>query len=103
VNVAVPKPGRYDATLALENGYIAGESWHFDASARPDGAYAAIVHEDCAILDGWLSRRGINLGMNQGEVSAETEFARSPKEKQQEKDADLHVNNIRIEARDCSR
>jgi len=105
VNVAVPKPGGYDEALALNNGRRLGESWHFDPSARADGAYAAIVDQDCAIRDGRVSRRRINLGVNQGEVRAKTEFARNscPEEKQQEQDADSHVSNIRIEARDCSR
>lgn len=102
--VAVPEPGGYNETVTIKDGHCPGQSWHSYVGARPEGAYAAVMHEDCAILDRWVGRRGVNLCVNQSEVRTETGDARSeyPNKEDGENTTDSHACNIRQEARDCS-
>ncbi|MGA6983193.1 MAG: hypothetical protein WBZ11_16700 [Candidatus Sulfotelmatobacter sp.] len=52
------------------------------------------MHEDCAILDWWVGRRGVDLCVNQREVRGKTGRVRDNGEKKQksEHDMDSHTN-----------
>src|SRR5712671_6766443 len=99
--VAVPKTGGYDQAFAVNNNRVARD---FDCGGWPDGKNAALMHNDCTIFERRLSRRGINLGVNQSEVGAKTEYARRerPDKKNGDDTTDSHASNIRQGARDCS-
>lgn len=92
--VAVPEPGGYNETVTIKDGHCPGQSWHFYVGARPEGAYAAVMHEDCAILDRWVGRRGVNLCVNQREVRGRAGWVRDkgPKKQYGEHGVDSHAN-----------
>src|SRR5580658_10517008 len=102
MHMAVPETGGHDQARAVNNRRMAR---NFDCGGWPDSNNAALVNEDCTIFDWRFSRRGINLCVNQGEVRAETRYARSecPDKKDRGDTSDSHASNIRQEARDCSR
>ena len=92
--VAVPEPGSYNETVTIKHGHCPGQSWHCYLGARSEGAYAAVMHEDCAIFDRWVGRRGVNLCVNQREVRSKAVWVRDkgPKKHYGEHRVDSHAN-----------
>ncbi|HWY02027.1 MAG TPA: hypothetical protein VNX60_00055 [Candidatus Acidoferrum sp.] len=99
--MAVPETGGYDQAFAVNNSRVARD---FDCGGWPNGKNTAPMYKDRTVFDWRFSRRGINLGVNQSEVRAKTEYARRerPDKKEGEDTTDSHASNIRQEARDCS-
>ena len=99
--MAVPETGGYDQAFAVNNSRMARD---YDCGGRPNGKNAALMHKDCTIFERRLSRRAINLCVNQGKVRAETEYSRRecPDKKDGDDTTDSHASNIRQGARDCS-
>jgi len=65
VHVTVPETGGYDQAFAIDYGGIA---WRFNCGDWPNCNDAAIMHEDCAILDCRFRGRGIDLCTGEDEV-----------------------------------
>lgn len=95
VYMAVPEASGYNQSFAFDDLRMAGD---FDCGPRPDGNDVAVMYKDCAIFDGLLCRRGINLCADQGEVSGTSQVARKkyPQHKESWSESESHVLNINI-------
>jgi hypothetical protein len=92
--VAVPETGGHGASLAVDHRRVARD---FDCGRWPYGNDAAIVHDNGSVFDWGFSGRGINFGMNQSQVRAESRYARGHDcgENECEESSNSHASNIR--------